>query len=140
MTTKTEELTPAQKGAITRAANKAAREAAVINPKLDAENVHDVIEEVADQIDEFADSEFIQVTASQVTPKFPARVRNVIYTVGIYLGFAATAAQLVAGFTTGEAQLYATSAGTLALSLTNLLAKLNLSKTADDLTAEKAVG
>lgn len=126
-----ENLTPAQKGAITRAANKAR---AAEQDKL-AESIPVVVEEVAEQINDVADSELVAVAATQVTPKIPAKVRNVIYTLGIYLGVFATVAQVIGGITTGEAQLYLSSAGTLALSLTNLLAKLNLSKTADDIAA-----
>lgn len=130
------ELTPAQKGAITRANNKAAKEAAAVEVVAATEiapTIAPVVQEVIDEVDNFATSEYFQVTASKVTPKFNAKTREVIYNIGIYLGALATIAPVVAGVLQGDAQLFAGSIGGLALSLTNLLAKLNISKTADDL-------
>ena len=95
-----------------------------------------VIEGVIDEIERAADSQYIQVTVSKVTPRISAKVRNAIYNVGIVLGAIGTIAPTIAAFLTGDAQLATVSAGALALALTNLLAKLNLSKTAEDVVKE----
>lgn len=170
-------LTPAQKGAATRAKNKAAKEAAAAaeKPTLDAENtpvlatitpdafeevstgelnvvgsvaaantvtvqLPPVVQTVVDAIDTVGNSTDFQVTASRVTSKFSAKVRNALYTIGIVLGSIAGAAGIVIPILTGNVQLYAASAVGIAYALSNLLAKLNLSKTAADISAEKARG
>jgi len=101
-----------------------------------APRVNPVVQEVIKQVDRAANAEYVQVTASHVTPRIGAKARNVIYTVGVWLGVVGTIAPIVAGAVTGEAAIYVASAGALALALTNFLAKLNLSKTADDLAKE----
>lgn len=134
----TEELTPAQKAARTRAANKA--KALIADPTpptavkaIVQEKVEPIVEDVVNTINEAGDSQFVQVTLSRVTPKFPAVVRDTIYTVGIWLGVLGTIATPIAAALTGDAQYIAATVGTISLALTNLLAKLNLSKTPTDL-------
>lgn len=95
-----------------------------------------VVQEVIHEIDRASNAEYVQVTASKVTPKIGSKARNVIYTLGVWLGGIGAIAPIIAGLVTGDAANYVASAGALALSLTNLLAKLNLSKTADDLAKE----
>lgn len=130
MTAKTdaENLTPAQKAARTRAANKAAAEAESLK-----ETVGPIVDDIVDTIKEASESEFVQVTVSRVTPKFPSAVRDAIYTVGIWLGVLGTIATPIAAVLTGDAQFLVSTVGTVSLALTNALAKLNLSKTAKDL-------
>jgi len=103
-----------------------------------ASKISPVIQEVIQEIDRAANAEYVQVTASKVTPKIGSKARNVIYTFGVWLGVVGVIAPIVASVLTGDAANLAASAGGLALSLTNLLAKLNLSKTATDLAKEKA--
>lgn len=105
--------------------------------KTVAPQVIPVVQEVIHEIDRAANADYVQVTASKVTPRIGSKARDVIYTTGVILGAVGTIAPIVAGLVTGDAQLYVASAGALALSLTNLLAKLNLSKTADDLAKQK---
>lgn len=100
----------------------------------------DVVQSVVDEIDRAANSEYIQVTASRVTPSIGSSARNVIYTIGFYAGIVGTVAPMVAAYFTGDAQIIIASIGAIGLSLTNLLAKLNLSKTADDLAKEQEKG
>lgn len=162
------ELTPAQKAAATRAKNKAAKAAALAaeaaKPTLDAENtvtvatgeiavtatpqaaaavetqLPPVVEAVVDGIDAIGNDANFQVTASRVTAKFSARTRNILYTLGIVLGTVATAAFPVIAALTGQTQLIAGSAVAIALALSNLLAKANLSKTAADIADDNARG
>lgn len=126
--TDAENLTPAQKAARTRAANKAAKAAATLE-----EQVGPVVDEVVDTINAAADSQFVQVTVSRVTPKFSAKLRNRIYTAGVVLGVLGTIAAPIAAVLTGDAQYVVATIGLVSLALTNALAKLNLSKTAADL-------
>lgn len=86
-----------------------------------------VVDQIIGEINSAADSKYIQVTVSKVTPKIPSRVRNIIYNVGMWLGFVGIIAAPAAALLTGEAGIAVTSIGALALALTNLLAKLNLS-------------
>lgn len=103
-----------------------------------APQIDPVVQEVIQEIDRAANAEYVQVTASKVTPKIGAKARNIIYTIGVWLGVVGTVAPIVASVLTGDAANVAASAGGLALALTNLLAKLNLSKTAADI--QKANG
>lgn len=105
-------------------------------PGLTASKISPVIQEVIQEIDRAANAEYVQVTASKVTPKIGSKARNIIYTLGVWLGVVGTIAPIVASVLTGDAANLAASAGGVALSLTNLLAKLNLSKTASDLAKE----
>lgn len=105
--------------------------------KIEAQ-VHPVVDKVVKEMNEAANSEYIQVTASRVTPSIPANVRNIIYTVGIWAGVVGTIAAPIAAVLTGDAQVAVNSIGAIALALTNFLAKLNLSKTADDLAKQAA--
>ena len=107
-------------------------------PTVVASKISPVIQEVIQEIDRAANAEYVQVTASKVTPKIGSKARNIIYTLGVWLGIAGTIAPIVASVLTGDASVLASSVGGIALSLTNLLAKLNLSKTADDLAKEHA--
>lgn len=100
--------------------------------------VNPVVPEVIREIDRAADAEYVQVTVSKVTPKIGAKARDIIYTAGIWLGVVGTIAPVIAGALTGEWQTMVASVGAIALSLTNLLAKLNLSKTAADIEKEAA--
>lgn len=131
------ELTPAQKAAETRARNKAAQ-AAAADPFFDSAElqVPAVLDKVAAELSAAGNSDYVQVTASRVTPHIPANVRNIIYTVGIWAGVVGTVAPIVAAVLTGETATLVTSVGSLALALTNLLAKLNLSQTATDLARQ----
>lgn len=105
-------------------------------PTSVASKISPVIQEVIQEIDRAANADYVQVTASKVTPKIGAKARNIIYTLGVWLGVVGTIAPIVASVLTGDASTLAASAGSLALAVTNLLAKLNLSKTADDLAKE----
>jgi hypothetical protein len=107
-------------------------------PTSVASAISPVIREVIQEIDRAANAEYVQVTASKVTPKIGSKARNIIYTIGVWLGVVGLVAPIVSSVLTGDAANLAASAGGLALSLTNLLAKLNLSKTANDLAKEKA--
>jgi hypothetical protein len=107
-------------------------------PTSVASKITPVIREVIQEIDRAANAEYVQVTASKVTPKIGSKARNIIYTLGVWLGVAGTVAPFVASVLTGDAANLTASVGSLALALTNLLAKLNLSKTANDLAKEKA--
>lgn len=100
--------------------------------------VAEVLDDVAEEVNTASESEYIQATVSRVTPHIPANVRKVIYTAGIVFGVIGTIAPVVAAVLTGDAQNLVTSAGSLALALTNLLARLNLSKTATDIAKETA--
>jgi len=147
-----ENLTPSQKAAATRAKNKAAKAAAEPQATTGEIAVHGseaaaaavtiqlppVVQVVVDEIDRAAESEYVQVTASKVTPKIGAKARDVIYTIGIVLGAIGAAGAPVVAILTGDAQIVAASVVGIALSLTNLLAKLNLSKTAADINKEAA--
>lgn len=97
-----------------------------------------VIEEVITEMNRAAEAEYVQITVSRVTPKFSAKVREVIYTAGVVVGVIGTIAPAVAALTTGDAQIAIASIGALALAVTNLLARLNLSKTPEDLAKESA--
>jgi len=142
----TDTLTPAEKSAITRAKNKAASLAS-------AEEIFDttpaaagavsaqlppVVQTVVNAIDTIGNDTSFQVTASRVTTRFSARVRNIIYTIGIVMGVAGAALGPIVAVLTGDTQLYAASAVAIALGLSNLLAKLNLSKTATDIASDTA--
>lgn len=145
-------LTPAQKAARTRAANKAkaaalattdaAVEAVVAAPAEVKVDVPEVIDAASAVIKGAADNPDVQLAVTKATKGIPARVRSVLYTIGIYLGIVTAVAGPVAAVLTGEAQALVLSIGGLAQALTSALAKLNLSKTADDLAAENpaAVG
>ena len=104
--------------------------------KAVAPQVIPVVQEVIHEIDRAANAEYVQVTASKVTPRIGAKARNGIYTAGVVLGAIGTIAPVVAGVLTGDASLYVASAGALALALTNFLAKMNLSKTATDIAKQ----
>ena len=129
------ELTPAEKAAITRAKNKAAKEAAVAAASK-VETAAEAIDDVTQTLNEAADSKFVQVTVSRVTPGIPSKVRNALYTAGIVLGAIATGAGPVVALFTGDAKFLATSVVGLSLALSNLLATLNLSKTETDIAKE----
>lgn len=168
-----ENLTPAQKGAITRAENKRLKEEAaakllaseakeaeadltplpttvnIVNvtptevevtrdpfSKAIEAQVNPVVGKVIEEINNAANSEYIQVTASKVTPKIPAKAREIIYNIGIGLGAFATAAPPIIALLTGDAAIIGASAVGISLALTNLLSKLNLSKTATDIAKE----
>jgi hypothetical protein len=185
-----ENLTPAQKGAITRAANKAkaaaeaaaaqaavpvveisdddvyAKDESITNPVVRTNDEGDflisvgpagdvstpnaetaaalavqlppVVENVIDTIDNVTSNETVQVTVSKVTPKIGAKAREIIYNIGIVLGFIGTVGPVITAYLQGDAALAAASVIGISLALSNGLAKLNLSKTADDLNKEKA--
>lgn len=105
--------------------------------KIEAQ-VHPVVDKVVKEMNEAANSEYIQVTASRVTPNIPAKVRSIIYDIGIWAGVVGAIAAPIAAVLTGDAQVAVNSVGALALALTNLLAKLNLSKTAEDIAKQTA--
>jgi len=150
----TDTLTPAEKSAITRAKNKAARLASAeevfdttsteVDMKTEATGatimaqLPPVIQTVVAAIDTVGNDTSFQVTASRVTTRFSAKARNIIYTIGIVMGVAGTALGPIVAFLTGDTQLYAASAVAIALGLSNLLAKLNLSKTATDIASDTA--
>ena len=135
-----ENLTPAQKAARTRAANKAAREALAAAPAATVEDVTEVVDNITDAInDAAADDAFIAVV-QQGTPNIPARVRNVLYTAGVVLGSLGVVVGPFLVLLSGDAKDLATSVVGAGLALSNLLAKANLSRTAQDIEAEKAVG
>ena len=149
-----ENLTPAQKGARTRAANKAkaakaaaaaemdAFEAVAAAPETVKADVPAVIDEVTAVINGAADNPDVVLAVTKVTTGIPARVRSVIYTIGTVLGIIAVVAGPVAAALTGDAQALVISIGGLAQAFTSALAKLNLSKTATDIAFDsaKAVG
>lgn len=101
-----------------------------------APQVNPVVQEVIHEIDRAANAEYVQVTASKVTPHIGSKARNVIYTIGVILGTVGTIAPVIAAVLTDNASVAVASAGALALALTNLLAKLNLSKTAEDIAKQ----
>ena len=136
-----ENITPAQKAAKTRAANKAKAEAAAVvkvDPFTESINaqVDPVVAEVLTKVNEVTNSEAYQVTASKVTPKIPANVRVVLYNIGFYLGIAATIGAPIVAALTGEAAVIGASVLGIILSLNNALSKANLSKTAEDIAKE----
>ena len=144
--TESKALTPAQKAAKTRAANKAAKEAAletpqlaVIEPLFAVPELQPAVLDVANMIEEAGDSKFIQRTISRVTPKFSSRVRDFIYSAGIVLGVIGAIAGAIQSFLSGDAAYVAASIGAISLALTNALAKLNLSKAASDFGQPTAV-
>lgn len=96
--------------------------------------VPEVVDNVVDEINRAAESEYVQVTVSRVTPRISAKVRNIIYTVGVALGAVGTLGPVVTTLLTGDAAVLGVSAVSIAYALSNLLAKLNLSKTADDVS------
>ena len=142
----TDTLTPAEKSAITRAKNKAASLASaeeIFDPTPAAAGavsaqLPPVVQTVVNAIDTIGNDTSFQVTASRVTTRFSARVRNIIYTIGIVMGVAGAALGPIVAVLTGDTQLYAASAVAIALGLSNLLAKLNLSKTATDIASDTA--
>ena len=103
----------------------------VVGPTIDP-----VVEKVITEMNKAATSDYIQLTASRVTPKFSAKLRNIIYTAGIWAGVVSVIAGPIATALSGDAANMVASIGGLALALTNLLSKLNLSKTAEDLAKE----
>jgi hypothetical protein len=117
----TDELTPAQKAAKTRAANKAkAAEAAA------------AIDKAADAIDAFSESdELVELVGTEVTSKIPSKIRGWIYVAGVVLGLVATAIPSIAALTEGDPRLLLDSLPGLLLAMTNALARLNLSKPID---------
>lgn len=98
--------------------------------------VNPVVQEVIHEIDRAANAEYVQVTASRVTPRFSAKVRNGFYTAGVVAGTIGTIAPVVAALFTGDAAITVASVGALALAINSLLAKLNLSKTAEDIAKQ----
>lgn len=109
---------------------------AVRVPVQVAPQVNPVVQEVIQEVDRAANAQYVQVTMSKVTPRIGAKARNVIYNIGIVLGAVGTIAPVVASMLTGEAEIAVASAGALALALTNWMAKMNLSKTADDIVKQ----
>jgi hypothetical protein len=104
------------------------------NPPVPAE-----VEQVIDTINNLANDTTVQVTVSKVTPKIGAKARNVIYTIGVILGGVGTVGPIVLALLTGNAAVVGASVVGIAYALSNALAKLNLSKTADDIAKETAV-
>lgn len=112
----TDELTPAQKAAKTRAANKAKA----------------AIEKATETADAFSESEeLVELMGTEVTSKIPSKVRGWIYVAGVVIGLVAAAIPSVASLAEGEPRLLLESTAGLLLALTNLLARLNLSKPVD---------
>jgi len=143
-----ENLTPAQKAARTRAANKklkadSAAVAAEVVVKTDPftesinAQVDPVVQNVIKTANEVINSEAYQVTASKVTPKIPASVRNVIYNIGFYLGIVATIAPSIIAALTGQAAVVGATVLGIVLVINNALSKANLSKTATDIAKEE---
>ena len=113
----TDELTPAQKAAITRAANKEKRAAEA------------ALEKATEAVDAFEDSpELITLVQEELVDKIPAKYRGAIYVSGAVIGAIVLVTQAVAAVTTGEVQALTNAAAGLLLSITNLLARFNLSK------------
>jgi hypothetical protein len=94
--------------------------------KKDTSNT-DAAREVAEAINELADNEAIQAIKSPLLARIPVKIRARIYEAGKWLGLAGAAGLAIAGVLTGDAERYAQSAGLLALSVSNFVAKSNLS-------------
>lgn len=95
-------------------------------------------QDIIDKVNEAVEDPDVQVLVGRVTKKIPSNVRDIIYTVGIVLGSVTTVATAVAGILTGDAQLFAGTVASVALSLTNLLSKFNLSRTPEEVAAATA--
>lgn len=99
-------------------------------------NVDPTVQKVIDTANAVAADPTVQVTVSKVTPRISAKARNVLYTVGAILGTVGTVGPIIAASLTGNAALTAGSIAALALLGNSLLAKFNLSKTAEDIAKE----
>lgn len=132
----TDELTPQQKAAITRAANKAAREAEAVEKVFAEEKIDPTVETILETVDNIVDDPTVQATISKVTPKIGAKARAIIYNIGFYAGLVGTVAPIVAASLTGDSQIAVASIGAVALAFNSWLAKANLSKTAEDIAKE----
>lgn len=91
------------------------------------------VQAVIDEVNKAADDPYIQATVSRVTPNIPSKVRNILYTIGVWAGVAGAVAAPIDAVLTGNAAVAVASVGAIALALQSLLAKLNISKTAEDL-------
>lgn len=91
-------------------------------PKVDPE-----AQKVSDAVTDITSNPDVQGAVDKVKPLIPAKGRGVIYTVGFWVGIVGTVAVSVAGALTGNAALFAADAGTILLSVSNGLARLNLS-------------
>lgn len=94
------------------------------------------VQKVLDVVTGVANDPTVQVTVSKVTPKIGAKARNVLYTVGIALGIVGSVTPIVAAALTGDAAVAAASIAAIALAGNSILAKYNLSKTAEDIAKE----
>lgn len=106
-----------------------AKKAPVIDP---------TVQTVIDTVEQITDDPNVQVTASKVTPRIGAAARNVLYTIGQYAGIIGAIAPVIAAALTGNAAIAVASVGAVGLALQSTLAKLNLSKTAEDIAKEAA--
>lgn len=133
----TDALTPQQKAAITRAANKAAKALEAEQIELQtAQEIDPTVEKALETITDVVEDPYVQATISKVTPKIGAKARAIIYNIGFYLGLVGAVAPIVAASLTGNAQIAVATLAAVALAFNSWLAKANLSKTAEDFAKE----
>lgn len=92
-------------------------------------------QDIIDKVNEVVEDEDVQVLVGKVTKNIPAVWRDRIYTTGIIIGAAGTFATSIAAVLVGDAQLIAGTVASVALALTNVLSKLNLAKTPEEVAA-----
>ena len=98
------------------------------------------VKDVLDEINEAASDPNVQITVSRVTKHIPAKVRDILYTVGIVAGAVGTFGTSIVALLTGDAALIVGTGASIALTLQSTLSKLNLSKTAEDVAKAIASG
>jgi len=92
-------------------------------------------QDIIDKVNEAVEDPNVQVLVGKVTKNISAVWRNRIYIAGIVIGAVGTGATSIAAVLTGDAQLITGTVASVALGLTNLLSKLNLARTPEEVAA-----
>lgn len=95
--------------------------------------VDPTVQKVIDVAHQVADDPNVEIAVAKVTPKIPSNVRNVLYTIGVWLGTIGTAGAPIVAALTGNAAVAGASILAAALAANSLLAKFNLSKPVKEL-------